>query len=48
MKSALVLAHPSLPGARLERVEGAGHFVSLEQPDKYNAIAEQWLARVEK
>lgn len=36
----------SIAGAELVRVKGAGHFVNLEQPKKYNDIATKWLKRV--
>jgi pimeloyl-ACP methyl ester carboxylesterase len=34
-----------IPGAELVRVEGAGHFVNLEQPQKYDEILLRWLNR---
>jgi pimeloyl-ACP methyl ester carboxylesterase len=37
----------SIAGAELLRVDGAGHFVNLEQPAKYNEIATGWLKRVD-
>lgn len=36
-----------IPGARLIRVKDAGHFVNLEQPQKYNQILLDWLKQVE-
>ena len=37
----------SIPGARLARVKNAGHFVNLEQPERYNRIILDWLQRQE-
>ncbi|HUF17498.1 MAG TPA: alpha/beta hydrolase [Thermoanaerobaculia bacterium] len=37
----------SIPGARLVRVKNAGHFVNLEQPERYNKIILDWLQRQE-
>jgi pimeloyl-ACP methyl ester carboxylesterase len=36
-----------IAGARLVQVPGAGHFVNLEQPAKYNDILLSWLKHVE-
>lgn len=33
----------SVPNARLEVVERAGHFVNLEQPSRYTAVVRRWL-----
>ncbi|HVS30577.1 MAG TPA: alpha/beta hydrolase [Thermoanaerobaculia bacterium] len=38
----------SIPGARLVRVKDAGHFVNLEQPQRYNEIILDWLQRQER
>ncbi|HVS30102.1 MAG TPA: alpha/beta hydrolase, partial [Thermoanaerobaculia bacterium] len=38
----------SIPGARLVRVKNAGHFVNLEQPQRYNKIILDWLQRQER
>lgn len=38
----------NIAGAELVRVKGAGHFVNLEQPKKYNEIATRWLRRVDR
>lgn len=34
----------AIPGARLARIEGAGHYVSLEQPDEVNRVIRDFLA----
>jgi pimeloyl-ACP methyl ester carboxylesterase len=34
----------AIAGARLERVTGAGHMLTLEQPDRVNALLLGWLA----
>lgn len=33
----------SMPDARLEIIEGAGHMVMLEQPERFNAVVERFL-----
>jgi len=33
------------PGSRFELIDGAGHFLQLEAPEKVNALITQWLAR---
>ena len=38
----------SIPGARLMTIRNAGHFVNLEQPQKYNRVILEWLARQER
>ncbi|MDQ3147791.1 MAG: alpha/beta fold hydrolase [Actinomycetota bacterium] len=37
-------AHDLIPGSRLEIFEGAGHFVPLEQPDRFVEVLEDFLA----
>ena len=32
------------PGSRFEAIDGAGHFLQLEAPDKVNALIAEWLA----
>ncbi|MEO6579083.1 MAG: hypothetical protein ABIO99_09340 [Candidatus Limnocylindria bacterium] len=38
--------HPAetIPGARLEVFDGAAHMLSLEQPDRFNALLAEFLA----
>lgn len=38
--------HASLPQARLEIIEGAGHSPHLEQPDAFTAVVAEWLAEI--
>jgi pimeloyl-ACP methyl ester carboxylesterase len=40
-------AHELMPGSRLELIEGAGHFVPIEQPDTVTGILEDFLATTE-
>jgi pimeloyl-ACP methyl ester carboxylesterase len=40
-------AHESMPGSRLEILEGAGHFLPFEQPDWFNRVLLDWLATTE-
>jgi pimeloyl-ACP methyl ester carboxylesterase len=40
-------AHKLMPGSRLELIEGAGHFVPIEQPDTVTGILEDFLATTE-
>ena len=37
-------AHRALPGSRLEIFEGAGHMLQLEQPSRFIAVLERFLA----
>ena len=34
----------SVPGARLEEFTGAAHMLSMEQPERFNALLREWLA----
>ena len=36
----------AIPGARLQVIPDAGHFVALEQPEAFNRELESWLASV--
>ena len=38
--------HSAIPGAELVVIPGAGHVSNLEQPERFNAIARDWLRRV--
>ena len=38
------IADAALVG-RLEVFEGAGHFLTLDQPDRFNAVLEDFLAQ---
>lgn len=40
-------AHESLPGSRLEVFEGAGHLPQLEEPGRFVAVLERFLAETE-
>jgi pimeloyl-ACP methyl ester carboxylesterase len=40
-------AHESLPGSRLEIFEGAGHLPQLEQPARFAAVLDRFLAETE-
>jgi pimeloyl-ACP methyl ester carboxylesterase len=42
-----VAAHEAMPGSRLEIVEGAGHFVALEQPDRVAELILDFLETTE-
>jgi len=35
-------------GLEVERIEGAGHFVHQEDPQAFNALLLDWLARHDK
>jgi 2-hydroxymuconate-semialdehyde hydrolase len=35
----------SAPDGRLEVIEGAGHFVNLDAPDRFNAVLREFLSR---
>jgi pimeloyl-ACP methyl ester carboxylesterase len=35
----------TLPNARLEMIEGAGHMLTLEQPARVGSLLADWLAR---
>ena len=37
-----------VPGARLEMIEGAGHLANAEQPARFNAAIDRFLAEVER
>ena len=39
-----VSAHAEMPGSRLEVIEGAGHFVQLEQPEQVSELILDFLA----
>jgi pimeloyl-ACP methyl ester carboxylesterase len=39
--------HAALPGARLEIVPGAGHWLGLECPDRLNPLLRDFLAEVD-
>jgi len=41
------IAHELMPGSRLEIIEGAGHFVPIEQPDVIAALLDDFLATTE-
>jgi pimeloyl-ACP methyl ester carboxylesterase len=40
-------AHDLVPGSRLEVFEGAGHFPHLDEPERFVATLEEWLATTE-
>jgi hypothetical protein len=42
-----VTAHEEMPGSRLEIVEGAGHFVALEQPERVANLILDFVATTE-
>jgi pimeloyl-ACP methyl ester carboxylesterase len=45
----LIMNKTDFPGGlRIERVEGAGHFLHLEKPDKVNQILIDWFTSVSK
>ena len=40
-------AHAALPGSRLEVFEGVGHLAQIEQPGRFIAVLERFLAETE-
>lgn len=40
-------AHELLPGSRFELFENAGHFPYLDEPDRFVAVLEDWIATTE-
>ena len=38
-------AYASLPGARLERIDGAYHFLMIDQPAAFATAVDAWLVR---
>lgn len=41
------IAHQLIPGSRLEIIEGAGHFVASQEPERFVAILEDFCATTE-
>ena len=35
-----------IAGAKMELLDGAGHFPNVEQPDAFNAVLEEFLSGV--
>ncbi|MBV9311588.1 MAG: alpha/beta fold hydrolase [Solirubrobacterales bacterium] len=41
------IAHRMVPGSRFEVFDGAGHFVYLDEPDRFVRLLEQWIESTE-
>jgi pimeloyl-ACP methyl ester carboxylesterase len=36
-------AHEAVPGSRFEVFKGSGHFLHLDEPDRFVAVLEDWI-----